>query len=107
MPIQDYYSYRIFWSDEDNCYIGICLEFPSLSACEDTQEDALREIKSVVNFCVESLKEENKPIPEPIVKKKYSGKLSLRIPEEIHRKITLRATEEGVSLNQYILSKIV
>ena len=107
MSSQDYYTYRIFWSDEDECYIGVCLEFPSLSACEETQEDALREIKNLVVFCVKSLEEEHKPVPEPMVKKKYSGKLSLRVPEEVHRKIALRATEEGVSINQYILSKIV
>jgi len=27
----DYYTYRITWSDEDGEYIGLCSEFPSLS----------------------------------------------------------------------------
>jgi hypothetical protein len=32
MPIEnDRYTYRVTWSDEDEEYIGLCAEFPSLS----------------------------------------------------------------------------
>jgi len=27
----DYYTYRVTWSAEDNEYVGLCSEFPSLS----------------------------------------------------------------------------
>jgi predicted RNase H-like HicB family nuclease len=38
---RDYYTYRVTWSEEDNEYVGQCLEFPSLSWLASTPEDAL------------------------------------------------------------------
>lgn len=32
--------------------------------------------------------------------------LTLRVPPEIHRKIAIKSAEEGVSINQYILSRL-
>lgn len=36
----------------------------------------------------------------------YSGKLNIRIPRSLHKKLSLAAKEDGVSLNQYILYKL-
>ena len=36
----------------------------------------------------------------------YSGKISLRIPKSLHKKLAEEAKEEGVSLNQYALYKL-
>lgn len=36
----------------------------------------------------------------------YSGKLNIRIPRSLHKKLSLEAKEDGVSLNQYILYKL-
>ena len=36
----------------------------------------------------------------------FSGKLSLRIPRELHRELTEAAKTNGVSLNQYITYKL-
>lgn len=108
MSIENYkkFTYRVAWSEEDYCYIGTCVEIPSLSVCEETQEEALKEIKVVVLESLKWLQEQGKKIPEPLSLKKYSGKLTIRVPEETHREIALRAVEEGVSINKYILSKI-
>lgn len=100
------YTYRIEWSEEDEVYIGRCLEFPGLSAHGDTSEAALREIKIVVNESVKWLKEDKKTIPEPLGMRKFKGNLSLRVPPELHRELAIKSAEEGVSINQYILSRI-
>lgn len=100
------YTYRIEWSEEDQVYIGRCLEFPGLAAHGDTTESALKEIKVVVNEAVKWLKEDNKPVPEPLGLKKFKGKLTLRVPPEVHRKLAINSAEEGVSVNQYILSRL-
>lgn len=39
-------------------------------------------------------------------RREYSGKLMLRIPKELHRKLAEAAKENGVSLNQYALYKL-
>lgn len=36
----------------------------------------------------------------------YSGKLNIRIPRSLHRRLSLEAKADGVSLNQYILYKL-
>ena len=100
------YTYRVEWSEEDQLHIARCLEFPSLAAHGKTIESALREIEKVVGKAVAWIKEENEEIPEPFGLKKYKGNLTLRVPAEVHRKLSIKSAEEGVSVNQYILSKI-
>lgn len=36
----------------------------------------------------------------------YSGKLLLRLPRSLHKRLKLEANAEGVSLNQYMLYKL-
>lgn len=36
----------------------------------------------------------------------YSGKLNIRIPRSLHRRLSQEAKDDGVSLNQYILYKL-
>jgi len=39
-------------------------------------------------------------------KQEYSGKISLRLPQTLHRELTKEAKQEGISLNQFILYKL-
>jgi predicted RNase H-like HicB family nuclease len=100
------YTYRIEWSEDDGCHVARCLEFPSLAAHGQTVEDALREIEFVVKETVDWLQEEGAPIPEPLGMKKFKGHLTLRVPAEKHRELAIRSAEEGVSVNQFILSRL-
>ena len=100
------YTYRVEWSEEDNTHIARCLEFPSLMAHGNTIECALEQIEQVVEETIQWLKEENETIPEPFGLKKYKGNLTLRVSAEVHRNLAIRSAEAGVSVNQYILSKI-
>ena len=36
----DHYTYRVTWSADDEEYVGLCAEFPSLSWLGPTQEEA-------------------------------------------------------------------
>jgi len=38
----DRYTYRVTWSEEDDEYVGLCSEFPSLSWLAPLPEEALR-----------------------------------------------------------------
>jgi len=100
------YTYRIEWSEEDQIYLARCLEFPGLSAHADANEKALQQIKYVVSEAIEWLREDKRDIPKPLGLKKYKGKLTLRVPPEVHRKLAVKSAEEGVSINQYIISKL-
>lgn len=76
----DRYTYRITWSEEDQEYAGLCVEFPSLS-WPDTN-------------------------PEPLSGKRFSGKFMVCIPPELHRKLAIEAQEEGISLNRLASDKL-
>ena len=44
----DHYTYRVTWSEEDQEYVGLCVEFPGLSWLAGSQEAALKGIRGVV-----------------------------------------------------------
>jgi predicted HicB family RNase H-like nuclease len=103
---KDCYTYRVTWSCEDNEYVGLCAEFPSLSWLAGTQEDALRGIREVVADVVEDMKANNESVPEPLATKDYSGNLSIRIPKDLHRNIAIQAAEANISINRLISYKL-
>ena len=51
----DRYTYRVTWSEEDEEYVGLCAEFPSLSWLSSTPEAALQGIRQVVADVVADL----------------------------------------------------
>jgi predicted HicB family RNase H-like nuclease len=102
----DHYTYRVTWSDDDNEYVGLCIEFPSLSWLAKTPERALKGVRDLVSNIIKDMKENNELIPEPIASKQYSGKFMVRIPPEIHRDLAIKAAEAGVSLNRLASSKL-
>ena len=107
MANTDRYTYREEWSEEDGVYIARCLEFPSLQAHGKSPESALVELRAVVAAVVRDMSKAREALPEPLGGKLYSGKLVLRLPKELHRDASIHAAEEGVSLNQYLISKLV
>ena len=100
------YTYRIFWSSEDDGFVAIADEFPSLSAVEDDQAKALESIDGLVQDVLADMEESGETPPEPLGVRRYSGKISLRMSPEQHRRISMEAAEAGVSLNKLILSRI-
>ncbi|MCB0186509.1 MAG: type II toxin-antitoxin system HicB family antitoxin [Caldilineaceae bacterium] len=102
----EHYTYRVIWSEEDDEFVGLCAEFPSLSWLAENQHDALNGIVELIRSVVIDMGEEGEPIPEPISHRHYSGKFQVRIPPEQHRLIAIRAAEENISLNRYVSAKL-
>ncbi len=100
------YSFTVAWSDEDEAFVSRVVEFPSLAADGNTQENALREIRGLVGHVIEDLIADGEPIPEPLGKRRYSGKLNVRMPSELHRRLALESEYQGVSLNALINLKL-
>ena len=48
----DHFTYRITWSVDDDEYVGMCAEFPSLSWLAPTPHEAFSGIRQVVSDCV-------------------------------------------------------
>ena len=102
----DHYTYRVTWSEDDNEYVGLCAEFPSLSWLASSQQAALKGIGFVVADVVSDMKSSNEQVPEPLASKRFSGKFMVRIPPNIHRNLAVEAAEEGISLNRLASAKL-
>ncbi len=102
----DRYTYRVTWSEEDEEYVGLCAEFPSLSWLADSQEAALRGIRNVVVEVVADMQSNNEPIPQPLALRSYSGKFTVRIPPDVHRNLVMQAAEADVSVNRFVSAKL-
>jgi predicted HicB family RNase H-like nuclease len=102
----DKYTYRVMWSEEDGEYVGLCAEFPSLSWLADTQEAALVGIRDTVKQVIQDMKSAGEHIPQPLATRHYSGKFTVRVPPEVHRKLQIQAAESNVSINRLVSAKL-
>lgn len=71
-PRVEQYLYSVGWSEADEAFIARVAEFPSLAAHSQTQEEALREIKTVVEFVLKDLFESEEPVPDAFGKRSFS-----------------------------------
>ena len=90
------YTYRVIWSEEDQEFVGLCTEFPSLSWLEEEQDAALHGIVRLVS----DMEANKEPIPEPLSLRKFSGNFVVRTTPEMHRQLAILSAEAGVSLNR-------
>ena len=101
-----HYAYRVIWSVEDEEFVGLCAEFPSLSYLDEDHLKALLGITKLVKDIVADMEANGEPIPVPISEKTYSGKFQIRITPERHRMLVIEAAEQNVSLNRLISDKL-
>jgi predicted RNase H-like HicB family nuclease len=81
--------------------------FPDLAGCMSggpTIEEALKNAEEAKRLWIETTLERGAEVPEPAGD--YSGRLVLRMPKSLHRDLAMRARREGISLNQYLISKL-
>lgn len=102
----DKYTYRVMWSEEDGEYVGLCAEFPSLSWLANTPEAVLVGIRKTVSQIIRDMESTSEVIPQPLTTKNYSGKFTVRIPPEVHRKLQIQAAENKISFNRLISAKL-
>ena len=100
------YTYRVIWSEEDQEHLGLCAEFPSMSWLDRSQAGALRGIVDVVRQAVEDMRRAHETVPVPVATRRYSGQFKVRIPPEVHRRLSIEAAESKVSLNRLVSAKL-
>jgi predicted HicB family RNase H-like nuclease len=102
----DHYTYRVTWSPEDEEFVALCVEFPSLSWLAESPELALAGIRKVVVSAVADMKANGEVPPVPLAEKHYSGQFRVRIPPHVHRALALEAADQGISLNRLASAKL-
>ena len=63
ISISERYESAVIWSVEDEEFVGLCAEFPSLSWLAPTQDEAFSGIRSVVADVVEDMLDGDEPLP--------------------------------------------
>jgi predicted RNase H-like HicB family nuclease len=59
------YTFRVTFSDEDNEYVGLWSEFPSLSWLAPNRDDACRGVEALVRGVVAEMRARGEALPEP------------------------------------------
>ena len=102
----DGFSVNIFL-DEEGDWVAHFIELPSISACGDTAEEALEELKVAWEGAKESYRKHDEKVPVAPSQKKYSGHFNVRVDKRLHRQLAIEAAIVGVSLNALIAQKLV
>jgi len=92
------------YRDPDGGYVAEIKDLPGCMTQGETSEEVLKEIEDARVLWIETAYEHGDQIPLPSTETEYSGKTLLRMPRSLHRKLAEGAEQEGVSLNQYIVS---
>lgn len=101
MKADDKYLKIVEWSEEDQCYVGTC---PGLlyGGCHGDDETAVyQELCGIVEEIILLYQKDGKPLPVATAGRKFSGKFLLRLGEELHRSLAIRALRNGQSLNNF------
>ncbi len=104
-PLEDYLSLQypfVVHADPDGGYVIV---YPDLPGCI-SQAETLDEIPTMAEDAragwIETEYGEGRNIPEPS-HQEYSGRFNVRIPKSLHRALVDAASQDGVSLNQYVI----
>ncbi|RKX33575.1 MAG: toxin-antitoxin system HicB family antitoxin [Verrucomicrobia bacterium] len=97
----DAYLKVIEWSEEDQCYIGTSPGLMLGGVHGTTEEKVYEKLCRVIDEWTEQSESDHLPLPPATIDKKYSGKFVLRVGEDVHKALSIRAMQKGESLNSY------
>lgn len=104
--MDNHYTYRVVWSPEDEEFVGLVAEFPSLSWLDKDRGEAFAGIVQLVDDVLADMEETEETPPTPLSERSYSGKFLVRSSPALHQRLTAEAAEQGVSLNQWVVQKL-
>lgn len=91
---------------ESDGYAASIPDLPGCITCAETIEELFLMVQDAKKCWITAALEDGAEIREPLCEEDYSGRFSLRIPKSLHKKLTEKARDEGVSLNQYCSYKL-
>ena len=101
------YTYRVEWHSRTAQYVARCLEMPTVWESADTAAEATARVEHTVAAHLAGMAEVfGDDPPEPLTDHEFSGKMLIRTSAELHRRMTIEAAEQGVSLNQWVVQKL-
>lgn len=98
------YTIEVFRDDSDGevGYVARVVELPGCLTQAETFGELGEMIQDAMRAWIESALEDGQAVPEPQEFDEYSGKFVVRLPKSLHRRLSERASKEGVSLNALV-----
>jgi len=91
--------------DGEDLFEARVRELPDVTEYAESYQEAYELALDTIETTVEVLTEQGRPYPEPAaVVDEYSGRVTLRLPRTLHRRLAQEAEHDGVSLNQYLVA---
>jgi antitoxin HicB len=107
-PSLEYYlnlQYPVtLYPDPEGGYVAQIKDLPGCLTQGETLEETMTNIQEGRELWISTAYAHSDDIPLPSNDDNYSGKLLVRMPKSLHRRLAETAENEGVSLNQYIVS---
>jgi len=100
------YQVNIAFDPRDKIYVARVPELEHCHSHGDTAEDALANAKEAIELWLATAKAEGIAIPEPISRRKFSGKFVLRTSPMLHAKLAQEAAQRDKSLNEMAVELI-
>lgn len=100
--LSDKYLKVVEWSDEDKCYVGTAPGLIVGGVHGKNETRVFSELCEAVESTLKLLKQEGKSLPGHTANRKFSGKIALRIPADLHKALAVRAMQHGESVNKLI-----
>jgi predicted HicB family RNase H-like nuclease len=100
------YTYRVQWSPHYDEYVGARIELPYLRREAPTAAQAVAAIEQAVDEHPDAMRTCGEAAPTPLSGRSYSGTIVVRTSPELHARLVLEATEQGISMNQWIVQKL-
>ena len=92
--------------DQGTYYVARVVELPDLLMTGDNPAEAIAELESVKRDWMKTHLELGNKMPELLNLRSHSGNIRVRMEPSLHSSLALMAELEGVSLNQYMVSKL-
>lgn len=82
-------------------------EFPDVTEFAESPAEAYELAIDTIDTLAEIYAEHARKLPAPKAPMdEYSGRVTLRLPKNLHRAVTIEAERQDVSLNQYLVSAL-
>ncbi|ACK73800.1 protein of unknown function UPF0150 (plasmid) [Gloeothece citriformis PCC 7424] len=91
------------YKDSEGGYVAEIKDLPGCMTQAETLDEVMTNIEDARRLWIETAHQYGDNIPIPANDDQYSGRVLLRMPRSLHRKLAEGSKQEGVSLNQFFV----
>jgi len=100
------YQVNISFDPRDEIYVTRVPELDNCHSHGSTPEEALSNIRQAIELWLETARERKISVPEPIARRRFSGKFVLRASPKLHATLAKEALQRGKSMNELAVELI-